>query len=296
MSNAIELVDTRAVQSSLDALRRQVLSSPDAALLEGGKSLLLRLLEAPARPLDEPEPAELRGWIATRAAGPDGTRSITCWTEEDGDGATLLGEWKGPSLDWWSVTIGDRSYVSQLAAPDPTAPASPSLGDRARKQFQEWVSSHPRRRSYCAVCSFENEEKASVCVMCGGVIAVAPAAFIGKAPREAILKETQEIESVQPALPAQVVALPAPAPAPAERVPPIAAPRFEVVLRSFPRPQREALLVLLRDMLGDTAHPEELIASLPAVIETRISIVRARELSDKLRTVEASIEIRRTRS
>jgi hypothetical protein len=79
-----------------------------------------------------------------------------------------------------------------------------------------------------------------------------------------------------------------------------AAPRFEIVLRGYSPEQREALLQAVRDALraagGSVERAEEILSRLPSTIARGLSVNKARDLSERLEALGASLEIRKDRS
>ena len=299
MSDGIDLLDISALREELDAVLR---TDDDGTILQGARRLMLSLSNAP-------ETSDTTAdWQAVRVAAPAGDRMITCWNE--GQRATLIGEWTAGNLNTLIVEIGERywgsretkhgqSRLSHDAEVDGPADRRPfaDLERRSREELERWTRQHPpKKRWACTNCEWQNEPEDPTCRACD-LPAGARAITFDRRPTIA-----EELPVPDVAAQTDVMTLPpgmedilrSLTPAATSALTP---PRFEVVLLGFPPASRSAIVeAVCQTLHASTADAEALLATMPARIIGGLSVSKARNLSEKLEGLGASIEIRKSRA
>jgi ribosomal protein L7/L12 len=308
MSDGIDLLDISALREEIDALLcgdgRPRPSGPreTEAILEDARQLLLRLSDAP-------EIVEAgMDWQAVRLTPPNGDRMITCWNE--GEHATLIGEWTQGILSTWIVEVGEQywaaretrhgqsrlSHDDEVAGPADRRPFA-DLERRSREELERWTRKHPpQERWACANCDWQNDPEDATCRVCDLPASNRAITF---ERRPTIDEEFSTLDvasqSNEMTLPPGMEDILRSVASAAKSVP--ATPRFEVVLLGFPPASRTAIVEAVRKTLhASTADAETLLATMPARIIGGLSVTKARDLSEKLESLGASIEIRKNRA
>lgn len=300
MSDGIDLLDVRTLRGELDALLES--SRRGEALLRDARSLMLRLADAPETSDTTTD------WQALRVTPATGDHLITCRNEIEN--ATIIGEWTGSVLEIVIVEIGEHYWGSRATKhgqsrlshdPEVAGPADrrpfANLERRSREELERWTREHPpKKRWACANCAWQNEPEDATCCVCdlpASVRAVTPETrptiaaefpLPDQAPRSDVLTLPPGMEDILRSVMGAVASVPA-------------TPRFEVVLLGFPKESRNAILETLRVTLHASAHDlETLLATMPARLIGGLSVSKARDLSERLERLGASIEIRKNRA
>lgn len=282
MNETYEAIDLTAVLPELERFARD--TAVDERQLEGARALLLRLDS-----LRTTAESSSRGWQAVRASAADGVRTITCWNDDRAEELILSATWRGSALESWIASSRGRYRASQPADGD-VRPAA-DLRQRAREEFDRWITAHPRQRWRCATCGFENAAEAKSCLMCGRAAGAPASASFGR-PRPvtpAVAAAPEQTEMNLPAgfdaflLPGLVRDIAASQPA--------AASSFQVIIAAIPPQNRQAVVDMLRQIIS--AKAELLIETLPATVATTSSLTKATKIRDRLRAAGANADIRK---
>jgi hypothetical protein len=315
------LLDLRALRAELETFLQRA-ENADPSIV-GDARALVRLLET--APEDDPDTWDdlptlpgttplddnlsLVSWTAVRISRENGERIVTC--ENARAQVTVIALLDGSGER--SIMVGARGhfFTSRITKegeslfsddPDVAGPADrvpfSDLERRTREEAERWLREHPRERRWsCANCSWQNDAAAITCRGCGAARDVASAGnhvapaevpeLAPPAPPGPLMAEPPGLEQIFKTLLATIARAPA-------------APRFEIVLRGYSPEQREALLQAVRDALraagGSVERAEEILSRLPSTIARGLSVNKARDLSERLEALGASLEIRKDRS
>jgi len=318
MSSGFERLDLIPARRELEHFLGVAVTARDDRELDRVQSVLALLRDCPGQESEsgsDSSRGDDGGWAAVRWTE-GAVTTVVCWFE-DPPRLSLVATWRGGTLESWLVSTSHRQRAAYHMRDgtivtngegrvEGNIEDADALRRRAQGAWNAWRAAHRRQRWSCASCAFENSIEAPACALCRTprVAGTEPESIGERVPPPRL---QPEMTTTDPRLVARTIAVPMPEQPNDRRVGPDAtppyrpaeAPHFDVVLRSF-RPERaQDVLTALRSMLAEfhiDTEPEELMRQLPSTVVSRLSIVKARELSDLMREAGGSMEIRRGRS
>jgi large subunit ribosomal protein L7/L12 len=183
-------LDVGPLDADLESFVRDLAASAaprDEVVLPRARLLLMRLRKRPPAgeaghgvPVGLPDAVGPDGWQAIGAGDASGRHEVTCWKGAAGAEAMLHGEWRGDELELTYVAVGERFWASRQtpdgesrASTDSTSegPADRRLFTdiprRAREEMETWNEATAVRRWHCPRCSWQNQDDALACAVCG---------------------------------------------------------------------------------------------------------------------------------
>ncbi len=298
---SFELVDLSALRQELELFARHAASN-DERVIDSAPPLLQRLRDLPA--LEESE-STASGWQAVRAAGGEGMTTIVCWNDDVSPELSMSGMWRGEAMQSWVASAGQRYRAWRHAAEgevrwgsagEAEGAVKTEVRERARKKFDRWIASHPRRHWRCATCAFENEPEANLCAMCGGSFGAAASPFGVSRTIEMPMTSNSTSSDATMNLPPGLEAtfLPEIARsigAAVSRRKQDARDDFAVLLVGFAPERRKRIIEVLQRIVS--GQPEALLGQVPITVIDSIPLDRANEVAKQLCDAGGVIEIRK---
>jgi ribosomal protein L7/L12 len=188
--NGVRPLDVGPIRMDLESFLRELAAGravDDDAVLQRARLMLVRLRGRPAAggtasegtPEGSAELAGAGGWQAVAVDGGNDAGEVSCWKGAAPD-AILHGQWRGSELELVYVAAGERFWSTRhtpdgesRASTDPTSAAAADrkrfadLGRRAREEMASWNEATAVPRRVCGRCSWESDDAAPRCPVCG---------------------------------------------------------------------------------------------------------------------------------